>query len=55
MIESFLRQSHLDTPSRIVFAATTAVFWLVYFAFGYCVEYGYTFRNLFQSLRRQGR
>jgi uncharacterized membrane protein SpoIIM required for sporulation len=31
IIESFLRQSHLPTWSRLLFAAGTAVFWTLYF------------------------
>ena len=31
LVEGFLRQSHLSTSERFVFAAGTAVFWLLYF------------------------
>lgn len=33
-IESFVRQSHWSTATRLVFAAGTAVFWVLYFAHG---------------------
>ena len=33
-IESYVRQSHWSTESRLIFAATTAVFWMAYFAHG---------------------
>lgn len=33
-IESFVRQSHLTTNQRFLFAAATAVFWAVYIALG---------------------
>lgn len=35
LIESYLRQSHLDTSSRLLFALGTVVFWLVCFVHGY--------------------
>ncbi|BBO34686.1 stage II sporulation protein M [Lacipirellula parvula] len=33
-IESFLRQSHLSTDGRLVFAAASGVFWILYLAHG---------------------
>ena len=33
--ESFVRQSHLSTTARLVYAASTAVFWTLYVAFGF--------------------
>ena len=33
-VESFLRQSHLSTSARLIFAAATALFWVVYIAYG---------------------
>ncbi|MCY3021945.1 MAG: stage II sporulation protein M [Planctomycetota bacterium] len=38
VIESYLRQSHLPTASRLVFAAGTFVFWASYFAHGFLAE-----------------
>lgn len=38
VIESYLRQSHLTTSSRFVFAGGTAVFWSVYIAHGFLRE-----------------
>ena len=38
IIESFLRQSHLSTTWRLLFAAGTAVFWLAFFLHGYYRE-----------------
>ncbi len=38
LIESYLRQSHLDTSSRLLFALGTVVFWQVYFLHGYYRE-----------------
>jgi uncharacterized membrane protein SpoIIM required for sporulation len=38
IIESYLRQSHLSTGARLAFAAGTAVFWGLYFAYGYARE-----------------
>jgi uncharacterized membrane protein SpoIIM required for sporulation len=35
VIESFVRQSHLSTTARLVFATFTAVFWALYVAFGF--------------------
>jgi uncharacterized membrane protein SpoIIM required for sporulation len=35
IIESYLRQSHLTTSSRLAFAAGTAVFWALYFGQGF--------------------
>ncbi len=37
-IESFLRQSHLSTEARLIFAAATAVFWALYILAGWLVE-----------------
>ena len=34
-IESFVRQSHLSTRVRLIYAALTAVFWALYVAFGF--------------------
>lgn len=36
--ESYLRQSHLPTASRLVFAAGTCAFWAAYFARGFLLE-----------------
>ena len=33
-IESFLRQSHLSTDGRLIFAAASGVFWMLYLAHG---------------------
>jgi uncharacterized membrane protein SpoIIM required for sporulation len=38
VIESFLRQSHLSTSSRLAFAAGTALFWVQFFTYGYLRE-----------------
>ena len=38
LAEGFLRQSELGTPARLIFAAGTALFWLLYFSRGYVVE-----------------
>ena len=38
LAEGFLRQSELGTSARLIFAAGTAVFWLLYFTRGYLVE-----------------
>ncbi len=38
IIESYLRQSHLPTSSRLSFAAATAFFWIVYIASGFVYE-----------------
>ncbi len=35
VIESFVRQSHLSTTARLVFAAFTAAFWALYVIFGF--------------------
>jgi uncharacterized membrane protein SpoIIM required for sporulation len=35
LIESYLRQSHLATGARLLFAAGTAVFWALYVAYGF--------------------
>ena len=37
-IESFVRQSHMTTTERMVFAGATAVFWVLYIAMGYFAE-----------------
>jgi len=37
-IESFIRQSHMTTEQRLLFAAATALFWAVYIAIGYFAE-----------------
>lgn len=34
VIESYLRQSHLSTSARLLFAAATAVFWVLYITHG---------------------
>lgn len=34
IIESFVRQSHWTTTSRLLFATGTAIFWILYFAHG---------------------
>ena len=34
VIESYLRQSHLDSTARLLFAGITALFWITYFATG---------------------
>ena len=34
-IESFVRQSHLTTRTRLIYAALTAVFWALYVTFGF--------------------
>jgi uncharacterized membrane protein SpoIIM required for sporulation len=34
-IESFVRQSHLTTNERLVYACLTALFWVIYFAQGF--------------------
>jgi uncharacterized membrane protein SpoIIM required for sporulation len=38
IVESFLRQSHLSTGARLMFAAATAVFWVLVFVYGYVRE-----------------
>lgn len=38
VIESYVRQSNLSTAARLTFAAGTAVFWGLYFAYGYVRE-----------------
>jgi uncharacterized membrane protein SpoIIM required for sporulation len=38
IVESYLRQSHLSTASRLAFAAGTAGFWTLYFAHGFVRE-----------------
>lgn len=38
IIESYLRQSELSTTARLSFAAATAVFWVVYIAYGFLRE-----------------
>jgi len=45
IIESFLRQSHLPTASRLAFAAGTAVFWGLYFWRGFKLERAETKRS----------
>lgn len=37
-IESFLRQSHMSTQGRIIFAAASALFWAVYITIGALAE-----------------
>ncbi len=37
-IEGFLRQSELDTASRLAFAAATALLWVIYFGTGFWLE-----------------
>jgi len=34
LIESYVRQSHLSTGARLIFAATTATFWTLYIGYG---------------------
>lgn len=38
VIESYLRQSHLGTQSRLLFAAATFVFWCLYIGWGFYAE-----------------
>ena len=38
IIESYLRQSHLSTAARLIFAASTAVFWTLYILHGFLRE-----------------
>lgn len=38
IIESFVRQSHWNTSTRLAFAAMTAVLWVAYFAAGFWYE-----------------
>jgi uncharacterized membrane protein SpoIIM required for sporulation len=38
IIESYVRQSHWDTPARLLFAAGTAVFWAAYIVYGFIRE-----------------
>lgn len=38
VIESYLRQSHLSTSARLTFAAATAIFWVIYFCYGWVSE-----------------
>lgn len=38
IVESYLRQSELSTAARLTFAAATAVFWVVYIAYGFVCE-----------------
>lgn len=38
LIESFVRQSHMTTLQRLVFAGATAVFWSLYFGLGAVME-----------------
>lgn len=38
LIESYVRQSHWSTGARLLFAASTAIFWTVYFAHGIYLE-----------------
>lgn len=38
LVESFVRQSHLGTPARLLFALGTALFWVLYFANGRLLE-----------------
>ncbi|MGB6044530.1 MAG: stage II sporulation protein M [Pirellulales bacterium] len=40
VIESYLRQSHLSTEARILFAVATAVFWTFYIGHGFLRERG---------------
>jgi uncharacterized membrane protein SpoIIM required for sporulation len=35
LIESYVRQSHWSTEARLWFAASTAVFWALYIAYGF--------------------
>jgi uncharacterized membrane protein SpoIIM required for sporulation len=39
VIESYVRQSCLETRARFLFALGTALFWAVYFTFGFYVEH----------------
>jgi uncharacterized membrane protein SpoIIM required for sporulation len=38
VIESYLRQSHLSTTARLLFAAGSAVFWTLFIVYGYVRE-----------------
>lgn len=38
LIESYVRQSEWSTTARLSFAAATAVFWIVYIAYGFACE-----------------
>jgi uncharacterized membrane protein SpoIIM required for sporulation len=38
IIESYLRQSNLSTQARLLFAATTGVFWVLYIGHGWILE-----------------
>lgn len=38
IIESYVRQSHLPVTGRLIFAATTAIFWAAYFRMGAYLE-----------------
>ncbi len=38
IIESFLRQSHLSTSARLIFAAGSAVFWMLFIVHGFLRE-----------------
>lgn len=40
IIESYVRQSHWSTPTRLLFAAATALFWTMYIGFGVWRERG---------------
>jgi uncharacterized membrane protein SpoIIM required for sporulation len=45
IIESYLRQSHMSTMSRLVFAAGSAVFWALFFLNGFIRERTVTARS----------
>ena len=38
VIESYLRQSHLSTSARLIFAGATAIFWIAYLSYGVLCE-----------------
>lgn len=40
IIESYVRQSHWSTSARLIFAASTALFWGAYVAYGLVLEHG---------------
>jgi hypothetical protein len=40
IIESFLRQSHLSSEARLIFAAVSAAVWIAYLARGVVIERG---------------
>ncbi len=48
-IESFVRQSHLTTNERFVYAGLTGLFWTVYFAQGFLWRTGRDDRSLVEA------